>query len=70
MLIVCLVNPPFDKITLKNPFNKKQTYSLQFKISKASSKFQMNTKQNFPKGGKNQNQVNEILERKSKSNQK
>ena len=29
----------------------------------------MNTKQNFPKGGQNQNKVNESLEKKCKSNQ-
>ena len=62
------MNPPFDKITLKNPLTK-ANLQLKIQISKASSKFQMNTKQNFPKGGQNQNKVNESLERKRKSNQ-
>ena len=63
------MNPPFDIMNFKNPLTKKQTYGLNLKISKASSKFQMTIKQNFPKGGQNQNKVNESLERKYNSNQ-
>ena len=63
------MSPPFDQTTLKKTLNKKPTYSLKFKISKANSKFQINNKQNFPKGGKNKNEVNESLERKYNSNQ-
>ena len=62
------MNPLFWYNDFKNPLTKKQTYGLNLKISKASSKFHINTKK-FPKGGENPNKVNERLEIKCKSNQ-
>ena len=57
------MNPWFDIMNFKNPLTKKQTYGLNLKISKASSKFYNNTIK-FPKGGENQNKVNEITGKK------